>query len=120
MKKLKNYVKNPARPEGCIASYVLEEALTFCSMYLKDVQTKFNLPYRNEDVVVVKRKLWVFESKCRPVGATKNEHLSVIEKSKMKWFVFENYAEVREYMKDYVFAYICVSDGGCGPMGTWG
>ncbi|XP_022003765.1 uncharacterized protein LOC110901234 [Helianthus annuus] len=91
MKKLKNYVKNPARPEGCIAEgYVFEEALTFCSMYLKDVQTKFNRPNRNDDVVVEKRKLWVFESKCRPVGATKNKYLSFIEKSKMEWFVLEN------------------------------
>ncbi|KAJ0682431.1 hypothetical protein HanPI659440_Chr16g0647251 [Helianthus annuus] len=100
MKKLKNYVKNPARPEGCIAEcYVFEEALTFCSMYLKDVQTKFNRPDRNDDVVVEKRKLWVFESKCRYVGARKEKYLSFIEKSKMEWFVLENCAEVREYMK---------------------
>ncbi|KAI3763957.1 hypothetical protein L2E82_13955 [Cichorium intybus] len=31
MKKLKNYVRNKARPEGCMAEgYVAEEALTFC------------------------------------------------------------------------------------------
>ncbi|XP_035845905.1 uncharacterized protein LOC110943758 [Helianthus annuus] len=100
MKKLKNYVKNPARPEGCIAEcYVFEEALTFCSMYFKDVQTKFNRPDRNDDVVVEKRKLWVFESKCRYVGARKEKYLSFIEKSKMEWFVLKNCAEVREYMK---------------------
>ncbi|XP_035845327.1 uncharacterized protein LOC118491566 [Helianthus annuus] len=100
MKKLKNYVKNPARPEGCIAEcYVFEEALTFCSMYLKDVQTKFNRPDRNDDVVVEKRKLWVFESKCRYVGVRKEKYLSFIEKSKMEWFVLKNCAEVREYMK---------------------
>ncbi|KAJ9551366.1 hypothetical protein OSB04_015411 [Centaurea solstitialis] len=40
-----------ARPEGSIAEgYVAEEALTFCSMYLQDVQTRFNRPKRNEDV----------------------------------------------------------------------
>jgi hypothetical protein len=100
MKKLKNYVRNPTRPEGCIAEgYVAEEALTFCSMYLRDVQTKFNRPDRNEDVVVEKRKLWVFESKCRPASATKSKYLSTNEKSKIEWFVLENCAEVREYMK---------------------
>ncbi|GJS64686.1 CACTA transposable element [Tanacetum coccineum] len=37
MKKLKNYVRNKAKPEGSIAEgYVAEEALTFCSRYLKD------------------------------------------------------------------------------------
>ncbi|XP_022019856.1 uncharacterized protein LOC110919916 [Helianthus annuus] len=102
MKKLKNYVKNPARPEGCITEgYVFEEALTFCSMYLKDVQTKFNRPDRIDDVVVEKRKLWVFESKCRYVGARKDKYLSFIEKNKMEWFVLENCAEVREYMNEF-------------------
>ncbi|GJS30699.1 hypothetical protein Tco_0491319 [Tanacetum coccineum] len=43
MKKLKNYVRNKAKPEGSIAEgYVAEEALTFCSRYLKDdVETDF-------------------------------------------------------------------------------
>ena len=71
MKKLKHYVINMARPEGSIAEgYVAEEALTFCSMYLQDVQTRFNRPERNEDVVIEKTKMWVFESKCRPTSAT--------------------------------------------------
>ncbi|GJW19104.1 Myc-type, basic helix-loop-helix domain-containing protein [Tanacetum coccineum] len=44
MKKLKNYVRNKAKPEGSIAEgYVAEEALTFCSRYLKDVETRLNL-----------------------------------------------------------------------------
>ncbi|GJV80567.1 uncharacterized protein Tco_1516437 [Tanacetum coccineum] len=43
MKKLTNYVRNKARPEGSIAEgYVAEEALNFCSRYLKNVETRFN------------------------------------------------------------------------------
>ncbi|GKD44575.1 hypothetical protein Tco_1269220 [Tanacetum coccineum] len=43
MKKLKNYVRNKAKPEGSIAEgYVAEEALTFSSHYFRDVTTKFN------------------------------------------------------------------------------
>ncbi|XP_052622477.1 uncharacterized protein LOC128127815 [Lactuca sativa] len=62
MKKLKNYVRNKARPEGSIAEgYVAEEALSFCSMYLRDVK---NRPERNVDVVIEKTKFWMFESKC--------------------------------------------------------
>ncbi|GJZ10298.1 uncharacterized protein Tco_0545057, partial [Tanacetum coccineum] len=51
MKKLKNYVRNKAKPEGSIAEgYVAEEALTFCSRYLKDdVETRFNRLGRNDD-----------------------------------------------------------------------
>ena len=64
MKKLENYDSNKARPEGSIAeSYVAEEALSFCSMYLRDVK---NRPERIEDIVIETTKLWIFESKCRP------------------------------------------------------
>ncbi|KAI3778420.1 hypothetical protein L2E82_07700 [Cichorium intybus] len=102
MKKLKNYVRNKARPEGCMAEgYVAEEALTFCSMYLRDVQTRFNRPDRNEDAVVEKSKFWGFESKCRPTSARRNKHLDPIEKQNIEWFVLDNYAAVREYMKEF-------------------
>ncbi|XP_060961844.1 uncharacterized protein LOC133032042 [Cannabis sativa] len=67
MKKLKNYVGNKARHEGSIAeSYVIDEALTFCSMYFKGVETRLNRLDRNEDEVVP-RKLSVFQSQCRPI-----------------------------------------------------
>ncbi|XP_030479230.1 uncharacterized protein LOC115696468 [Cannabis sativa] len=67
MKKLKNYVGNKARPEGSIEeSYVVDEALTFCSMYFKGVETRFSRLDRNEDEVVP-RKLSVFQSQCRPI-----------------------------------------------------
>ncbi|GJU81482.1 reverse transcriptase domain-containing protein [Tanacetum coccineum] len=49
-KKLKNYVRNKAKPKGSIAEgYVAEEALTFSSQYFRDVIMKFNRPDRNMD-----------------------------------------------------------------------
>ncbi|XP_042962362.1 uncharacterized protein LOC122296625 [Carya illinoinensis] len=40
--KFKRYVRNKARPEGSIAeAYVHVECLTFCSMYLNDIETKY-------------------------------------------------------------------------------
>ena len=90
MKKLKNYVRNKARPEGCIAEgYVAEEALTFCSMYLRDVQTRFNRLDRNEDVVVEKRKLWIFESKFRPASAMKQRQLTFSERETIEYFLLD-------------------------------
>ena len=36
MKVLKDFVRNPARPEGCIAeAYLAEECVWFCSQFLK-------------------------------------------------------------------------------------
>nr|GEX56847.1 hypothetical protein [Tanacetum cinerariifolium] len=50
MKKLKNYVRNKAKPEGSIVEgYVAEEALTFSSHYFQDVNIKFNRPDHNVD-----------------------------------------------------------------------
>ena len=47
MKNFKEYVRNRAKPEGSIVErYVVDEALTFCSMYFEDVKTKFNRPDR--------------------------------------------------------------------------
>jgi len=48
--KLKRYVRNKARPEGSIAEgYIIDECLTFCSMYLIDIETRFNREDQNDD-----------------------------------------------------------------------
>ncbi|CAN1791692.1 hypothetical protein LINPERHAP1_LOCUS19427, partial [Linum perenne] len=42
---LKGFVRNKAHPEGSIAeSYIVNECLTFCSMYLDGIETQFNAP----------------------------------------------------------------------------
>ena len=59
---------NKARPEGSIAEgYVADEALTFCSMYFKGIETRFNRLDRNEDATYIPRNLTVFQSQCRPL-----------------------------------------------------
>ena len=63
LKKLKDYVKNAAKPEGSISEgYVVDEALTFCSRYFNDVETRFNRPDRNDDGIHPARQFSVFES----------------------------------------------------------
>ncbi|XP_076930723.1 uncharacterized protein LOC143595638 [Bidens hawaiensis] len=107
MKKLKHYVRNKARPEGSIAEgYVAKEALSFCSMYLRDVQTRFNQPDINEDVVVEKTKLWVFESKCCPANAKKIKYLTINEKLNFEWFVLDSCQEVRDYMNEFKYEHL--------------
>ena len=59
---------NKARPKGPIAKgYVADEALTFCSMYFKGIETRFNRLDRNEDSPYVPQYLTVFQSQCRPI-----------------------------------------------------
>ena len=41
---LKKYVRNKAIPEGSIAEgYIVQEAMTFSSQYLRGVQSKFSM-----------------------------------------------------------------------------
>ena len=43
IKKLKDYVRNQARPEGSITEgYIMDEVLIFCSIYLQGIETKLN------------------------------------------------------------------------------
>lgn len=50
MKILKGYVRNPARPEGCIAEcYLADECMSFCN---KNMKTTIEVDYqvgRNQD-----------------------------------------------------------------------
>ena len=68
LKRLKDYVRNAAKPEGSIVEgYVVDEALTFCSRYFDDVETRFNRADRNDDGIHPTRQS-VFESQCNPLG----------------------------------------------------
>ncbi|GJW64752.1 hypothetical protein Tco_0116636 [Tanacetum coccineum] len=98
MKKLKNYVRNKAKPEGSIAEgYVAEEALTFCSRYLKDdVETRFNRLGRNDDGLPEEEpdKFEVFRSVCKPTGRMKESRLTTDVMQAVVWFVLNNSPEV--------------------------
>ncbi|BBG99529.1 hypothetical protein Prudu_009248 [Prunus dulcis] len=66
--ELKKSVRNRAKPEGSIIeAWVQYESLTFCGMYLKDVETAFNRPQRNNDGGMRKEKLSVFAQSARPL-----------------------------------------------------
>ncbi|CAL8175206.1 unnamed protein product [Prunus armeniaca] len=67
--ELKKSVRNRAKPEGSIVeAWVQYESLTFCGMYLKDVETVFNRPQRNHDGGMRNEKLCVFAQSARPFG----------------------------------------------------
>jgi hypothetical protein len=99
--KLKAYVRNKARPEGCIAeSYIYNECLTFCSMYLSGIETKFNREERNYDGGKDNdRELSIFSTSARPFGASKYETLSEQEFKKIQWYILNNCDEVEPYLQ---------------------
>ncbi|XP_042956354.1 uncharacterized protein LOC122292181 [Carya illinoinensis] len=90
--KFKRYVRNRARPEGSIAeAYVHLECLTFCSMYLHDIETKFNREERNSDVLTGSAEegnrpsLSIFSQKVRPLGTGHSHKLADILMVKARW-----------------------------------
>ncbi|XP_026383104.1 uncharacterized protein LOC113278498 [Papaver somniferum] len=104
---LKRYVNNKARPEGPIAeAYIINEALTFFSLYLRGIETKFNRPDRNDDTSDdgqrPKGKLSVFAQKVRPFGAKVKKSLTLEEREKIHWFILDNCDEVRPYMDEHL------------------
>ncbi|GJU31893.1 hypothetical protein Tco_1175482 [Tanacetum coccineum] len=95
MKKLKNYVRNKAKPEGSIAEgYVAEEALTFSSYYFRDVTMKFNCPDRNVDFPPPTCQFQVFKSLCKSIGLRSVIRIYRQELKKVIWYVLHNSPEI--------------------------
>ena len=107
MGSLKRFVCNRARPEASIAEgYIVKELLTFISMYLTEIPTRFNQRSRNHDDVSDEMDdLSVFSMRPRAFGHVKRNSLSprlVLADEYLKkahLFILRNCEEVDEYLK---------------------
>ncbi|XP_042983282.1 uncharacterized protein LOC122312687 [Carya illinoinensis] len=106
MGKFKQYVRNRARPEGSITeAYLHVECLTFCSMYLNDIETRHNREERNTDTVglgPMEPSLSVFSQKVRPLGAARMAKLDDSLLAKATWYVLNNCLEIEDYLEDHL------------------
>ncbi|CAL9016729.1 unnamed protein product [Prunus brigantina] len=85
-----------------IIPYLLLEELTFCGMYLKDVDTAFNRPQRNNDGGVRNAKLSVFGQSARPFGeSVRGEAFSKHDMEVAHWFVLNNCDEIILYLDEH-------------------
>ncbi|CAL8137305.1 unnamed protein product [Prunus armeniaca] len=101
--ELKKSVHNTAKPEGLIIeAWVQYESLTFCGMYLKDVETAFNRPQRNNDGGMRNEKLSVFAQNARPFGDLgRGESFSRNDMEVAHWFVLNNCDEIMAYLDEH-------------------
>ncbi|CAL8107414.1 unnamed protein product [Prunus armeniaca] len=101
--ELKKSVRNRAKPEGSIVeAWVQYESLTFCRMYLKDVETVFNRPQRNHDGGMRNEKLSVFAQSARPFGDPgRRESFSRNDMEVAHWFVLNNCDEIMGYLYEH-------------------
>ena len=93
---------NKARPEGFIAeAYVATKSVIFCSMYLDDIEIRFNRTDRNADHEWGDNEptLSIFKQTVRPIGARKFEFMDVNELSKAHFYILNNYEEIEDFIK---------------------
>ncbi|KAL5537678.1 hypothetical protein UlMin_043567 [Ulmus minor] len=102
LKRLKDYVKNAAKPEGSISEgYVVDEALTFCSRYFDDIETRFNRPDRNDDGIHRTRRLFVFESQCKPMGKQSQVYVEKNIRDRAEFYILNNSPEIETYLNQH-------------------
>ncbi|VVA39517.1 PREDICTED: transposon CACTA En/Spm, partial [Prunus dulcis] len=101
--ELKKSVCNKAKPEGSIIeAWVQYELLTFCEMYLKDVETAFTSPQHNNGGGMRNEKLFIFAQSARPFGDPgQEESFSRNDMEVAHWFVLNNCDEIMAYLDEH-------------------
>lgn len=94
----KSYVRNRAKPEGSISEqYLADECITFCSMYLNDIETRFNRIGRVDDQPPVEISIrtnselpHIFPNHGRFVGAGQVYSLNHVERQQAHRHILVN------------------------------
>jgi hypothetical protein len=100
--KHKRRVRNKARPEASIVeAYLVDECLTFCSMYLRGIETRWSREERNVDGCLeeMQEGLDVFSQRVRPLGAGKYVTLDDNIFARARWYVLSNCKETASYLQ---------------------
>ena len=99
---LKKYECNKARPEESIAEvYIATECVTFCSMYLDDIEIKFNHTDCNTDYEWDDNELMlsIFKQMVRSIGVRRYKFMDVNELSKAYFYVLNNYEKIKDFIE---------------------
>ena len=97
----KQYVCNKAHSEGSIAeAYIVNESLTFCSMYLRDIETRFNHIERNYDwEASLDKHLSIFSTCWRPLEKGRLVQFDDKNLKQVHWYLLNNYPKVQPLLK---------------------
>ena len=103
MKDFKGHVRNKARPKGSIAeAYLTDECISFCSLYLHEVETIFNWPERNEDRGEHSSKSYILSinpMSGRPLGKANMKELEDKLWAAATLYVLHNCNEAEPYVQ---------------------
>jgi hypothetical protein len=96
---LKNFVRNRARPEGSIAeAYMASDTLTFCSRYMKDIETRFNQDDDSGTEMPLADDISVFKHGATLVGAVTTKYIDDAVMKRLIWYVLNNTGEAEQYL----------------------
>ena len=99
MGSLKQFVRNRASPEGSISeAYVVHECLTWLSLHLEDIETRFNRPDRNCDSLE-DGGLDVFANKVGFISPPAYVVLPSEEVEIATWYIISNCPEIQPYLE---------------------
>ncbi|XP_068319542.1 uncharacterized protein [Pyrus communis] len=104
LQTLRRYVRNKGRPEGSIAeAYLVDECLSFCSMYLRDVESRRTRRGRNEDGIGrgVSGGLSIFDSKGCYMGSGENVELDLNVLDQCHRYILNNCDEVSPFRRQH-------------------
>ncbi|KAL5577538.1 hypothetical protein UlMin_019237 [Ulmus minor] len=102
LNRLKDYVINAAKLEGSISEgYVVDEALTFCSRYFDDIETRFNWPDKNDGGIHRTKKLSVFESQCKPMGKHSQVYIEKNVRDRAELYILNNSLKIETYLNQH-------------------
>ncbi|KAL3360808.1 hypothetical protein AABB24_013989 [Solanum stoloniferum] len=100
---LKSDVRNPRCLEGSIVQgHMARENLTFGSIYLKNISTKFNKPTRNDDGFESNGEMSIFKKSGQTKGASDGIRLPHDEFNQACMYVLQNCEEVSPFMEEYM------------------
>ncbi|KAM3359181.1 hypothetical protein P3S68_022114 [Capsicum galapagoense] len=101
----KSFVRNKSQAEGSIAEgYMVEEALTFCSYYFEDIESRVNRPKRVNDESYQNKasnRSSMFPRQGKSIGAPSTFPLTVLEKSQAHQYVLLNCVAVQPFINEF-------------------
>ncbi|KAI0524622.1 hypothetical protein KFK09_003999 [Dendrobium nobile] len=99
----KGNIRNKASPEGSITeAYVVNEALTFCSRYLRGMKSRNNQDEEyNVEVHLHENQLSIFSRRIHPFGQPLFTTLSWSEYNLVRWYVLNNCEELKSYLCEH-------------------
>ena len=97
----KQYVHNKPHPESSIVeAYIVNESLTFYSIYLQGIETRFNHREQNyEWDSQLEKQLNIFAIGWRPLEKGRIIHLDDKTLKQAHWYLLNNNLEVQPYLK---------------------